>query len=389
MTSRTTRHDTIPQDEHGIALILTLLLLTVFLTLAAFGLQFSSFDSKIANNHTTGTQALNVAESGLLHALATMNRIGVTNFQTDIANRWGTLFTPNPGSIPGASQLTYQVQLAVGADPANTGTITVTASGDSRSKRVVVANIRRSQSLDGRGALYLADDSANTTFRGAGFRISGYDHDLADNLVAGGVVKPGISDRTDAVTSDVKSSLNTTQIPSVQGLGYSTNPLTPSVVTGGGPSVSDLNQIISDVLARPGVQTVSNGQITGNNTWGDCTHPQITHLTSSDVKIAGNVSGCGIIVADGNLTITGSADFTGWVIVRGDTTVNATTTDDTTVTGNATIIGSLWTGDLNVTVGGSAIIDYSKDALQIADQITNGGSPVPKPMIMTSWTEVY
>ena len=376
-------------DERGITLVLTLLLLTVFLTLAAFGLQFSAMDSKIANNHTTGTQALNVAESGLLHALATMNRIGVTNFKSDIVDRWGTLFTPNPKTMPNLPQLTYQVQLAVGADPGNTGTITVTASGNSRSKRIVVANVRRSQAFDGRGALYLADDHATTKFHGSAFEIDGNDNDLAGNRIPGGVVKPGISDRSDAVTSAVKGSLSGTQIPSVQGLGYSTDPPNPSIITGGGPSVSDLNQIISDVLSRPGVQTISDSNINGGTTLGTCASPQITHLTGSDVKINGNVTSCGIIIADGNITINGSADFTGWIIVRGDTNVNATTTDDTTVLGNATIIGSLWTGDLNVTVGGSAVIDYSTPALQIADQITSGGNPLPKPMTMTSWTEVY
>ena len=326
-------------DERGITLVLTLLLLTVFLTLAAFGLQFSAMDSKIANNHTTGTQALNVAESGLLHALTTMNRIGVTNFKSDIVDRWGTLFTPNPKTMPNLPQLTYQVQLAVGADPGNTGTITVTASGNSRSKRIVVANVRRSQAFDGRGALYLADDHATTKFHGSAFEIDGNDNDLAGNRIPGGVVKPGISDRSDAVTSAVKGSLSGTQIPSVQGLGYSTDPPNPSIITGGGPSVSDLNQIISDVLSRPGVQTISDSNINGGTTLGTCASPQITHLTGSDVKINGNVTSCGIIIADGNITINGSADFTGWIIVRGDTNVNATTTDDTTVLGNATIIG--------------------------------------------------
>ena len=377
------------RNQRGVMLILTLLLLTVFLTLAAFGLQFSAFDSKIANNHTTGTQALDVAESGLLHALATMNHIGVTDFKRDIADRWGTLFTPNPNSIPNQPQLTYQVALAAGADTVNVGTITVTASGNSRSKRVVVAGIHRAQAFDGRGALYLADDYARTQFSGSAFEIDGHDHDLSGNLNPGGDLKPGIADRNDAVTSAVKGSLGGNQISSVQGLGYSADPPNPSVITGGGPGVSDLNQIISDILARPNVQNISDGTLNGGTTLGDCNHPQITHLAAADVKLNGHVSGCGIIIAEGNITINGNADFEGWIIVRGDTTVNATATDDTTVLGSATILGSLWTGDLNVKVGGSAVIDYSSDALKIADQITNAGNPVPKPMQVTSWTEVY
>lgn len=382
------RHSTL-HNERGVALVVTILLLMVFLSLGAFALQFSGVDFKIANNHTTGTQALYVAESGLMHALVTMNRIGVVDFNQDIVQRWGTLFAPNPGSIPNAPQLTYQVQVTAGADAANTGIITSTATGTSGARRVVVARVRRATSFDGRGALYLASDSVNPFFAGQSFEINGYDHNLAGNLVTGGIVKPAIATRTDAATTAVVGQLNTQQIPSVQGLGYSTSPLTPSVVTSGGPSLSDLNQIINDVLSRPGVVTINDSNIAGGTTFGTLSQPQITHLTGNDVTLSGHVSGYGILIADGSVKITGSTDFTGWIIVRGETTINATTEDGTTVLGNATILGALWTGDLNVKVGGSAIIDYSTAALNLADQVDNGGSPVPKPMLMTSWREVY
>lgn len=239
-----------------------------------------------------------------------------------------------------------------------------------------------------RGALYLASDSVTPGFNGSAFEVDGNDHDLAGRLVSG-AVKPGIATRNDTVTSAVEGQLNTSQIPSVRGLGYSTNPLTPSVLSSGGPSVTDLNQIISDILARPGVNTISSPNITGGTTFGDLAHPQITHLTGTDVTLAGHVSGAGILIADGSIKITGNTDFVGWIIVRGETVINAATQDDTTVLGNATILGSLWTGDLNVTVGGSAIIDYSSAALAVADGIDNGGYPVPKPMTITSWREVY
>jgi Tfp pilus assembly protein PilX len=381
-------HSTIRHDEQGVALVTTLLLILMFLSLGAFAMQFSGLDAKIANNHRTGTQALDVAESGLLHGLATMNRIGVTDFNADIVARWSTLFTPNPKAMAGNPQLSYQVQVAAGADAANTGTITVTASGTSRSQRVVVARVRRANSFDGRGALYLADDFANTQFSGSSFEIDGNNHDLAGNVVANGPVVPGISDRSDSVTSTVEASLNNNQIDCVRGLGYSEDPHTPSVVTGGGPGVADLDQIISDILARPGVVNVSDSSVNGG-TLGTCDQPQITHLTASTVDINGNVSGCGILIAEGSVRINGTADFTGWIIVRGSTEVNATTTDDSVVLGSARIIGSLWTGDLNVKVGGAALIDYSGDALAIADQIGGGGNPVPRPMVLTSWTEVY
>jgi Tfp pilus assembly protein PilX len=378
------------RSERGMALVTTMLLLTVFLSLGMFALQFSTLDTQIANNHITGTQALDVAESGLAHALRTMNGIGVTNFQADIASRWNTLFSPNPKSMPNAPQLTYQVAVAaLAGDPANLGTITVTATGYSRAKRVLQANIRRMPNFDGRGALYLASDSVSPAFNGSAFEIDGNDSDLAGQRIAGGEVLPGISTRNDSVTSDVKDALNNNQIDSVQGAGYSTSPHTPSVLTTGGPSVTDLNQIISDILSRSGVQTYDSDSFNGNTTLGTLANPQITHLTADSVDLNGSASGCGILIADGNVKINGDLDFTGWIIVRGETEITAQSNDDTVVLGNATIIGSLWTGDLNVRVGGSAIINYSSQALALADAVQGGGNPVPRPMMITSWTEVY
>jgi len=105
--------------------------------------------------------------------------------------------------------------------------------------------------------------------------------------------------------------------------------------------------------------------------------------------INGDVSGAGILVADGSVQISGNTSFTGWIIVRGETVINAQTTDDTTVLGNATILGALWTGDINVRVGGSAIIDYSTAGLTLADQVGGGSGPVPKPVAVIAWRDVY
>jgi len=61
--------------------------------------------------------------------------------------------------------------------------------------------------------------------------------------------------------------------------------------------------------------------------------------------------------------------------VRGKTNVQG----DTTVTGNATIYGSLWTNDVNLDVGGSAIVQYSSQGLALANQVTNN-TPLPSPI---------
>ena len=55
----------------------------------------------------------------------------------------------------------------------------------------------------------------------------------------------------------------------------------------------------------------------------------------------------------------------------------------TQATGDATIYGSLWTQDINLIVGGSAIVNYSTQALALANQIP-GNHALPSPLKVTS-----
>src|SRR3989442_9263373 len=49
------------------------------------------------------------------------------------------------------------------------------------------------------------------------------------------------------------------------------------------------------------------------------------------------------------------------------------------VIGNATIYGSLWTQDIDLNVGGSAVVNYSTQALALANQV-GGTHPLPSPL---------
>src|SRR5438094_880902 len=116
--------------------------------------------------------------------------------------------------------------------------------------------------------------------------------------------------------------------------------------------------------------------------FGTTEHPQITYFNDPSgvtVKGAGNVEGVGILIVEGDLTIQGSLSFSGLIIVRGRTRVIGTTTE----TGNATLYGALWTNDLNLTIGGSAVMNYSSAALAFANQ-ASGGMTLPTPVQLTS-----
>src|SRR5206468_3017463 len=125
------------------------------------------------------------------------------------------------------------------------------------------------------------------------------------------------------------------------------------------------NEFTVDLLSRPGVVTYSDDKINGSATFGTTAAPQITHFTASGgvtVKGNGNASGAGIMIVEGDLTIQGTLQFKGLLLVRGRTNV-VNDPSETDITGNLTLYGSLWTQDVNLRVGGSAIVDYSSNAL--------------------------
>src|SRR5437773_1283190 len=149
------------------------------------------------------------------------------------------------------------------------------------------------------------------------------------------------------------------------------------------PSTDQLNQFANDLISRPGVVVTPMTQVTGGlPPFGTTEHPQITYFNDPSgvtVKGAGNVEGVGILIVEGDLTIQGSLSFSGLIIVRGRTRVIGTTTE----TGNATLYGALWTNDLNLTIGGSAVMNYSSEALGFANQ-ASGGMTLPTPVQLTS-----
>ncbi len=378
-------------DEHGIALIATLLLLLLLAVIGTAGLTYSVIDLKSSAHFNTGNQALYSAESGLEHALSTINDIGVNHFDQDIVQRWSTVFGTAARTIPGYASFSYQVSAAADtADPANRGTLTSTGFAPLQAQRIVRVRVRRRGFGGNTGAIHLASDEVHSDFSGNSFFVDGNDHDVYGNANATGPIRPGISTRNADVTGEVVNSLNTDQKDNVRGLGFSLTPLKPSVVDIGGPGRTDLDRSISQVLTRPNVYADATHVFNNGTTsaFGTLTQPQITRLTDHDVTVNGNVTGVGILIADGSLTINGTIDFIGWIIVRGSTTIHTQTSNDgTTVLGAAIIRGSLWTADFDVEVGGSAIVDYCDQCLAIADAI-GGGNNVPRSMQVTSWEEL-
>jgi len=367
---------------------IALFTLMAFIVATATSTLMASADIVATREARGASQVHFVAESGIAEALQRVNGPGVVNFQNDVVGKWTTAWGSSSHAFGPVSGFTYTVTAVAGAsDPANTGRFIATANGIASVHNVVVANVVRSDiPSTAPGAIYLATDQAtNTTFQGDAFTIDGNDHNYTGGAGPAPPV-PGLSTRNDANRQEALGSLTAQEKDNIRGLGFSLSPLTPSILTSpAAPSIDLMNQIIDDLLALPGVVPYDDNQINGPATFGTNDAPKITHFTNNDgvtIKGNGNASGAGIMIVEGDLTIQGHLEFNGLILVRGRTkVVNDPSLTD--VTGNATVYGSLWTQDINLIVGGSAVINYSTQALALANQV-GGTHPLPSPLKVTS-----
>jgi hypothetical protein len=369
-------------SERGISMVIALISLATLLLTASTGLLIGSAGIRSTRSYRGITQAHFVAESAIAEAVQRINGPGVVHWKDDVVDSWGTIW---PGTRSFGPLAGFRYAAAVSATPGNeddSGRITATATGVEGVRNVVVANVIRTNiPATAPGAIYLAaDSSTNATFNGQAFSVNGNDRNFTGGAGPGDPI-PGISTRTDANTQEAVNSLNSLQMDNVQGLGFSMGPpIVPSIRTSpAAPSVAQVGQIIDDLLSRPGVVPWPDSSVNGNSTFGTVAAPQITYFSADTTIGNGTADGAGIMIVDGDLTIKGTLTFKGLVLVRGRTNVFG----DSEFTGNATIYGSVWTNDINLVVGGSALIQYSTQALALANAVGGGGA-LPSPIRVTA-----
>ena len=371
--------------ERGMALVLTLFAIATLLMVAAAGLNIGSATVQATRNYRGASRVHMVAEAGISEALQIINGPGVVNLQNDVVTPWGGIYGSQNKTFSPHSGFSYYVSpFASVADPVNSGRLVAKAYGPEGEFNAVVATVIRSDTPStAPGAIYLAsDDPTNATFQGNAWVVDGNDHNIGGGYGPNPPV-PGISARNATNTQETINSLNGAQQDNVTGLGYSAGPpVVPSVSTSpAAPTTAQLSQMIADLIADPLLYSEFAGnQIVGNQTFGTVAAPQITYCPNPDgltIKGAGTVDGAGILIVEHDLIIQGELNFNGLIIVRG-----ATSVDSTTATGNATVYGSLWTSNLNLSVGGTAIVYYSTQALALADQVVPGGA-LPAPLLVT------
>lgn len=143
----------------------------------------------------------------------------------------------------------------------------------------------------------------------------------------------------------------------------------PNVIgVGTAPSIgvsklqNDYNEIINMFIQSADIILNSVTYASGT-VLGTLENPKITYVVD-DENFAGNASGAGILIVYGNMSCSGNFYYQGLVIVYGNTSISATATGNSAIYGSMLIFGP----SVNVTATGSAIINYSKKALDNIQQ---------------------
>src|SRR3989442_8914513 len=211
-------------SEAGIAMVISLFTLMVFIVVCATSTLIAGSDIRATRDTRGGSQAHFVAESGIAEGLQRVNAAGVVNFQNDVVGQWATTWgSTAPRGFGPVSGYTYTVTAVPSAtDPTNGGRLIATANGRESAHNVVVANVVRSDiPSTAPGAIYLATDQAtSTTFKGDNFKIDGNDHDMGGGNGPAPPV-PGLSTRNDANRLQALSQLDAGQKDVIRGLSYS------------------------------------------------------------------------------------------------------------------------------------------------------------------------
>jgi hypothetical protein len=167
--------------ERGVTMVTAITTTAALSVLVAGGLLTSATNMQTSHNYHFSTQALYAAESGLLHAVKTVNGPGVVNYQTEVVDSWATVFGSGERAFDALTGFAYSIVPVATpwdtADPANRGTLRATAFGPFQTRTAVVARVTRSNlPSTSPGAIYLANDNpTDANFQGDAFQIDGND----------------------------------------------------------------------------------------------------------------------------------------------------------------------------------------------------------------------
>lgn len=304
------------KDSQGMALVLVVFMVTIFLTLTGASLLFSQLDLKITSNYKTGTSAFHVADAGIESAKA---EVSSKSFDSVLAGADGNKSSTSDNGILsfGTSVSfnggTYEVRVADnddgdGDDWHDTdGKVYVTSTGKfAGSTRVVRVLVSRAN-LNFNAAITVIDEKCET-HQGGSATVTGLDYTYNpaqqnNPIRASGPDVHAIARSCTTIEDDIKKPNQIT------GVGASPD-ITSDI---GSLSLTGLRSLRDDLISRADIFYHGSTTLNGG-TLGTRDDPKITYVDDTLV-LEGNVTGAGFLIVDKDFEVKGNFTFEGIILV--------------------------------------------------------------------------
>jgi hypothetical protein len=376
-------------NERGIALVVVILIMTIFLSITSANLLFSALNLKTAAHFNAGSAAIYVADAGIQHALAVIPPGGdfdslLQGLVAEFPCAAPCDGSPNKPTLNGSLR-SYSYSVTVENDIDGGG-----ATNDTNRKIVLTSSAtqsggfrRRIKAYVGRssaawappGTIYVPGPANDLEFRIRGSAIiSGNDTDING--------QPGPRPSLSAI-STTDAAARTEAIAAIE---------TPANVigAGGAPSVAVVSSDLDVAALANGFLALSHSVVSGgtleNSTLGSWSAPQITRITG-DARFRGTSSGAGVLIIDGELRIEDQFNFKGLIILRagGELQIQMASAS-ATIFGAVLIAPAAYDPDIEVEIEGGGEIRYSSEAISKVDATWPG--VLPQQARLLAWHEI-
>lgn len=204
-------------------------------------------------------------------------------------------------------------------------------------------------------------DEVVARYNGDAFTIDGRDTNPPSAPDGGASTdndKHGIHTLTAASRQIATDELSPSQLDNVRGVDGDAD-----VVSGS----FDLDfQALYNQAKASATETLTDGRINGNATFGTSWQPAIVYVTD-DLRINGSARGYGVLIVDGDVNVSGDLTWEGLVIARDDSGVGMDFTGSGEVYGAVVLLGRSAEGSVvegDYRIGGNARLYYSSETLR-------------------------
>ena len=318
----------------GRAAIIVLIGLSVITSFLILNLNANSKEGlKTTVDHFEDTQARLIANSGVEIFLEKLRR------DKDLRGSF------NNNSLMGGS---FNINIA-GSD--SLGIITSMANfGDTDHQSIVKVSREPVDMPPSLGALYIVSDVLGLQLNG-NLNIDGNDTNL-DGSPGPEPAIPGVALDEPSDSAYFIDNIKSKIANDIEGLGGS-----PSVYST--PDTTDWETVMMNLIFSADI-TVSSGTYSSEH-FGTPTDPIITFM-NGDIHLSGTCDGDGIMVINGNLTMSGDFTYRGIILVYDKSTIDCQISGNGGIYGSIVLVGS----DVDIQATGNSAFYYSSEAVNNA-----------------------